>query len=90
MKEAVKKTRLDLAATAMLMVSLDVVTAADVQPATLTLKSTEASYELWGGSYVKRTGLQMIKRSGYFSPDNGETWSKWPPRPDFDSDLPLH
>ena len=53
MKEAVKKARLGLAATAMLMVSLDVVTAADVQPATLTLKGTEASYELWGASYVK-------------------------------------
>jgi len=88
MKEAVKKARLGLAATAMLMVSLDVVTAADVQPATLTLKSTKASYELWGASYVKPTGLQMIKRAGYFSPDNGETWSKRPSRPDFDSDLP--
>jgi hypothetical protein len=59
-----------------------------VQPATLTLKSTEASYELWGANYVKPTGLQMIKKAEYFSPDNGATWSKRPPKPDFDSDVP--
>ena len=93
MKETVKKTRLGLTATAMLILSLGVIwattaTVAMAQPATITLKSTEASSLLRGASYLNPTGLEMIKGYGQFSGNNGQTWWSRPPIPDFDSNLP--
>ena len=58
------------------------------QPAKLTLNSTEASYLLWGASYLKPTGLEMIKTGGFYSSDNGQTWTPRPANPNFDSKLP--
>jgi BNR repeat protein len=89
-----KKALWALTAAMMFAVSLGVngattfAVAGEDLPATLTLKSSEASALLWGVSYLKSTGLEMIKKDGYFSSDNGQTWSRRPPNPHFDSDLP--
>lgn len=37
--------------------------------------------------YAQPTGTAMMRLDGY-STDNGETWEKMTPKPDFDSDLP--
>jgi len=42
---------------------------------------------LMHASYLTKTGLEMVKIEGY-SPDNGQTWTRLPPTPDFEKDLP--
>lgn len=70
--------------------------------AKLTLKTVqplETMSPLMFATYLKKTGVEMIKGSGYtpgeesmpngfYSPDNGRTWVRLPANPDFDSKLP--
>ncbi len=56
----------------------------------LTLKSSRqltGRSPLAHASYLKARGLEMVKVGGY-SPDNGRTWERFAPAPDFDGDLP--
>lgn len=60
------------------------------QPVTLRLKTSQplaAMSPLKGASYLRPTGLEMVKLGGY-SADNGVTWTSLPDTPDFDSGLP--
>lgn len=83
-----------LTAIAMLASSLGAIPATVVtggeesQRARLILKSTEECAPLHGAVYLKSTGLDMINRAGFFSPDRGQTWTFRPFSPDFDSKLP--
>ena len=62
--------------------------AGEAQPATLTLKGTEASSLLWGAGYLKPTGLEMIKKGIYYSADNGRTWVGRSSGSNFEGKLP--
>jgi BNR repeat-like domain len=94
MKGTMNKTWPALTATIIFVVSLGVnvtaplVVAGETQPATLTLKNTKASSQLWGASYLKPTGLEMIKKGLYYSPDNGQTWMGRSSGSDFEGKLP--
>ena len=61
-----------------------------LKPVTLSLLATEelpAISPLMYASYLKRTGVEMVKIGGY-SADNGRTWGYHPEEPNFDGNLP--
>lgn len=72
------------------LVHPDAVAAEDAPMPALALKSKtllEATSPLMHASYLRRTGLEMVKVGGY-SADNGLTWTALPESPDYDSGLP--
>jgi hypothetical protein len=74
-----------------LTLNVGAVSAAERQPAKLTLKATEHPAEmspLVHAVYLHATGLEMIRPGGSYSADNGRTWSRRPVQPDFDRALP--
>ncbi len=57
---------------------------------TLFLKTSQqldSMSPLMYASYLKPTGIEMVKVGGY-SPDNGQTWEGFSPSPNFNSNLP--
>ena len=84
-------TRMSLAALAAAILSANSIAEEDAYPmAKLHLKTSQQldrSSPLRRASYLKPTGFEMVK-IGAYSPDNGQTWETFPPKPNFDSALP--
>ncbi len=59
------------------------------RPVKLTLEESRecANSSLMYATYLKPTGLEMVRLGGY-SPDNGVTWETWADSPAFDANLP--
>lgn len=61
---------------------------AAMPPLTLASKTVlDATSPLRGASYLRPEGPEMVK-AGAYSPDNGRTWERFSPTPDFDGGLP--
>lgn len=61
---------------------------AAMSPLALTSKTLlDATSPLMHASYLRPEGLELVKVGGY-SPDNGRTWERFTPTPDFDGGLP--